>query len=59
VIDHVLDGHDLAANRLSTASVNWRSCCELVAKTIIKLAQRGVHDVDMLLKTTLKEFDLD
>jgi hypothetical protein len=32
---------------------------ELVAKTIIKLAQQGVHDVDTLLKTTLKEFDLD
>ena len=32
---------------------------ELVAKTVIKLAQQGVHDVDTLLKTTLKEFDLD
>jgi hypothetical protein len=32
---------------------------ELVAKTIIKLAQRGVRDADTLLKTTLKEFDLD
>jgi len=25
----------------------------------VKLAQRGVHDFDTLLKTTLKEFDLD
>jgi hypothetical protein len=32
---------------------------ELVAKCIIKLAQQGVHDVDTLLKATLKEFDLD
>jgi hypothetical protein len=32
---------------------------ELVAKSIIKLAQQGVHDVDTLLKATLKEFDLD
>ncbi len=32
---------------------------ELVAKTIIKLAQQGVRDVDALLKAALKEFDLD
>jgi hypothetical protein len=31
---------------------------ELVAKTIIKLAQQGVRDVDTLLKTTLKEFNI-
>lgn len=32
---------------------------ELVAKTIVKLAQQGVHDVETLLKATLKEFDFD
>jgi hypothetical protein len=32
---------------------------ELVAKTIVKLAQQGVQDRETLLKTTLKEFDLD
>jgi hypothetical protein len=32
---------------------------ELIAKTIVKLAQEGVHDVETLLKAILKEFDLD
>jgi hypothetical protein len=32
---------------------------ELVAKFIVKLAQSGVHDVETLLKTALKEFALD
>jgi len=32
---------------------------ELVAKFIIELAQRGVHDVDALLKAALSEFDLN
>jgi hypothetical protein len=32
---------------------------DLVAKTIIKLAQQGVREVDALLKAALKEFDLD
>ena len=32
---------------------------ELVAKIVIKLAQSGVRDVDTLLKTTLKEFNLE
>jgi len=32
---------------------------ELIAKTIVKLAQEGVYDVETLLKATLKEFDLD
>jgi hypothetical protein len=31
---------------------------ELIAKFIVKLAQSGVHDVDTLLKTALKEFDI-
>jgi hypothetical protein len=32
---------------------------ELVAKFIVKLAQSGVHDVETLLKTALKEFALE
>jgi len=32
---------------------------DLVAKTIIRLVQSGVRDVDTLLRTTLTEFDLD
>jgi len=39
--------------------IRYDPATELVAKTIVKLAQCGVHDVDTLLKTTLKEFDLD
>jgi hypothetical protein len=31
---------------------------ESIAKFIVKLAQSGVHDVDTLLKTALKEFDI-
>ncbi len=32
---------------------------ELVAKTIVKLAQQGTHDVETLLNAALKEFDLE
>ena len=49
---------EAACERLGLV-IRYDPATELVAKIVIKLAQRGVHDVDMLLKTTMKEFDLD
>lgn len=49
---------EAACDRLGLA-IRHDPATELVAKTIIKIAQQGIHDVDTLLKATLKEFDLD
>ena len=46
-----------ACSRLGLA-IRHDPATELVAKTIIKLAQQGVRDVDTLLKTTLKKFNI-
>jgi hypothetical protein len=58
VLHNMSTAFETACHRLGLV-IRHDPATELVAKTIIKLAQRGVHDVDTLLKTTLKEFDLD
>ena len=65
-----LSGQAFGPETLRNMSVAFETACKrlglvirhdpataLVAKTIVKLAQSGVQDVDTLLETTLKEFN--